>query len=145
MANSPVHRHQELVNRIPVNVDTRASLFAGLKALLAKKILLLAPDGKQGSQNVTISVLGKETSMGHGAAFMAYESKCDIFWLAMTSDGNHFIPEMVAGPRRADAESFSDFQMRFVRFYEKMLNDSFSGDPGNLVPAPRWAKVFAVP
>ena len=45
--------------RIAVNLDARAGLFAGLKALLQKRVVLLAPDGKQGSRKSSISVLEK--------------------------------------------------------------------------------------
>jgi hypothetical protein len=130
-------------DRISVNLDARAGLFAGLKALLQKKVVLLAPDGKQGAQKSSISVLGKKTPIGEGAAFLAYESKCDTFWFAMKRSDERFIPVMMRGPSRLKAEKFPEFQDRFVQFYEDMLNDFFSGDPRNLMLTPRWARVFS--
>jgi lauroyl/myristoyl acyltransferase len=129
-------------DRISINADARAGLFAGLKALMGKKVVLLSPDGKQGSQKCSISVLGKQTRIGDGAAFLAYESKCDTFWFSMNRSKDRFVPVMIRGPARLGSESFPTFEIRFVRFYEKMLNDFFSGDPRNLLMAPRWAKTF---
>ena len=128
--------------RIPVHLDSRSALFAGLKALMQKKVLLLAPDGKQGALNARITVLGREFLIGDGAAFLAYESRCDTLWYSMHRTEDRFVPYVVPGPVREGRESFPEYRTRLIAFYEKMLNDFFSGDPRNLVLTPRWLTTF---
>jgi hypothetical protein len=128
--------------RIAAHVDPRAALFAGLKALMQKKVLLLAPDGKQGALTSSINVFGKTVMIGDGAAFLAYESRCAVYFYAMNRSAKAFVPTVVAGPVRASGEKFAAYRERFLAFYEKMLNDFFAGDPRNLVLTPQWLKIF---
>jgi hypothetical protein len=131
--------------RIPIHLDPRGSLFAGLKALLQKKVVVITPDGQQGSRNCDISVLGRKVPIGDGAAFLAYESRCATMWATMNRNGDRFVPNLVSGPVRDSAESFEQFQGRFNAFYERMLNEFFCGDPQNLLIGQRWLNVFCGP
>lgn len=135
-------RGEQEQDRLVADKDPRVALFAAMKALLKNRVVIVSPDGGQGTQRTEISVLGEPAFVAEGAALLAYEAKCDTFWFSMNRGEDRFVPTLIAGPCRLGAESFPEFQRRLVGFYEKMLNDAFAGDPRNLPLRFPWLSYF---
>ena len=122
--------------------DPRADLFGGLRALQEGKVVFIAPDGPSGNVNCEIDVLGTKTKIAEGAAFLAYEAKCDSAWFAMARDDTGFAPVLRLFPKREAKEPYRQFRQRFVDFFASCTTDFYTGDPRNLVVTTRWRHLF---
>ena len=77
-----------------------------------------------------------------GAAFLAYETRCETAWCALRRDGRVFVPVMERGPKREDGESFPEFRDRLMGFYASMIESVFTGDPRSLALGGVWRNLF---
>ncbi len=122
--------------------DSRENLFRALRMLQSGGTVLIVPDGPIGSQTVPVNILGKATTFGEGAAFLAYTSSCDVAWYTVAQKEKQFFPIVLhCGPRNRD-ESYEEFRNRIYGFYAERIEKSFTGDPLNIVLRRRWAQVF---
>ncbi len=122
--------------------NPRLALFVALRVLMDKRPFLIAPDGRNGKLASSISVLGRDLMVGDGAAFLAYEAKCQTAWFTVVRGETGFVPLFVPGPRREEPEKFNDFKDRLLDFYQKQIEAVFSGDPRNIVPGRAWMQLF---
>jgi hypothetical protein len=125
--------------------DRRAALFSGMRALMDKRVVLIAPDGKLGTKSDEMSIAGKPRSFGEGAAFLAYETRSATYWFGMQRKDEGFRPILLPGPVREPSETYADYRSRLKDFYAERLNDHFCGDPDNLVFLRGWFNVFDRP
>lgn len=129
---------------IQINLfDPAATLFACIKALLQQRRLLLAPDGPVGKKTSAITVLGKNHPIGGGAALMAFETKTPVIWFHVSCEDGVFVPNFTEGPIAEKGETFSDFEKRFLAFYQDCVDAYFQSDPQNIFFRRNWSKVFA--
>lgn len=122
--------------------DGRTALFCGLRALSSGTSIVLAPDGSMGTLRSPVEVLGSEASISTGAIFLAHETKLAVIWLNVEFRNGCFVPILMKAPQALPKEKLKDYQLRFVNFYQDMLNQYFTGDPDNLVIRNRWKATF---
>jgi hypothetical protein len=122
--------------------DSRGALFGSLRALQDGKRVLTAPDGNQGQLGAAVRVLGVETPVGEGAAYLAYTLGCNTAWYTVTRQERRFVTCVEAAPRREENEAFASFSERFWQFYAAKIEDNFTGDPRNISLLPRWRRPF---
>ncbi len=122
--------------------DGRTALFACLKALSAGTSIVLAADGPVGEVRSPITVAGCPATIATGGAFLAHESKASAIWLNIIWKDGVFAAVLEPGPDPLPKERLKDYQARFVGFYERMLNEYFSGDPSSIVIRNRWRAAF---
>ena len=120
--------------------DGRTALFSCLRALTAGTSVILAADGPVGDIRAPIKVIGCDTSMATGGVFLAHESKVEVVWLNIVHDNGTFAVELEKAPEPLPRERLKDYQVRFVAFYESMLNRYFTGAPSNIVMRNRWRR-----
>jgi len=132
---------EKSTHAIPVRDNEHAGAFRTVKALGQGKAVLMAPDGPHygNSSGATIEVLGLKTTISQGAAVIAYEANCDTGWISAVRRGRMFVPQYVAGPRRAEGEHYKAFRDRWLSFYAQCIEKALSSEPENLVPNTRWA------
>jgi hypothetical protein len=124
--------------------DTMFPLFAARRALLDGKSAFIGPDGPFGTARTAINVLGAHFPIADGAAFLAYETKCDTIWLNVVSSEDGFHAVTVPGPRRSDIpESFPDFRNRLYGFYAQQIEIAFTSAPRSVVLTGAWIKAFS--
>ncbi len=128
---------------ISVREDPHTALFIAIKSLLGGTSVTVAVDGKQGRCQNQIMVLGKPYFVSDGGAFLAYESRCQTFWCEIRRVGERLQPQLKPGPQRADGEKYRDYKVRFLTFYETMLNQFFTGNPESILLSQRWLHVFS--
>ncbi len=121
----------------------RNILFAGLRALMDGRTVFIAPDSGLADQVARIKVLGAECPVALGAAFLAFETRCETGFVFVRRTGAGLALAVEAGPRRADDESFAAFQDRFHLFYAGQIERVLTGDPKNLVLGGRWTDHFS--
>ena len=122
--------------------DGRTALFCGLRALSAGLSIIVAPDGPMGTLRSAVDVAGSEAAISTGAVFLAHETRLEVFWLNIEFTDGCFVPVLVKAPQALPKEKLKDYQLRFVIFYQDMLNRYFTGDPANLVIRNRWKATF---
>lgn len=122
--------------------DGAFALFAAREALLARRPVLMAPDGRFGKATVTITVLGAQLAMADGAPFLAYTTRCDTVWLSVVRTDNGFTLKTTDGPQAEEAEAFADFRDRFFRFFVDQAELSLRGDPRNQPIGRNWIETF---
>jgi hypothetical protein len=127
---------------IGVKGDEGAALFKAVRALQDGKTLWMNPDGMIGRGVSKISVLGVEIALPSGAAFAAYESKCNTAWITFVRDGVSVVPNIVIGPTREKGEGYRDFSKRWFKFYGERLEEALTGDPRNIALRPFWVSVL---
>ena len=118
------------------------ALFVAMRALLEGKQVLMAPDGPFGRQKASIKVLGADCPVGQGAAFLAFETRCNTAWFTIVRNDRGFAPLVVPGPKREERETFEAYQDRLHRFYGDMIVSAFTGEPRNLTLSGRWIQYF---
>jgi len=118
------------------------ALFIALRALQDGGTVFMAPDGHRGKQSATFNVLGKTIQGGDGAAFLAHSSNCHTAWYTTHREGERFVPVVELGPQRAEREPFAEFKKRLHDFYCEKLEQTFTGNPRNIVLRQRWISVF---
>ena len=119
-----------------------AALFGAMRALEDGRPVYIAPDGPFGTPAGAIEVLGASCAVTGGAAFLAYETRCETAWCALRRDGRAFIPVIERGPKREDGESFPEFRDRLMGFYASMIESVFTGDPRSLALSGTWRNLF---
>ncbi|MQA67448.1 MAG: hypothetical protein GEU76_16355 [Alphaproteobacteria bacterium] len=125
--------------RIGVRDNHRAALFAAFRALQERKVLLLTPDGGQGEKSSTLNVLGVPVRVGVGAAFLAYEAKCNTAWYTVARQGDRFVPIIVPGPSRTAGETYDEFQTRLLSFVAERIESILTGDPRSIALGLKWS------
>jgi len=123
--------------------DPSGALFAALKHLAKGGMVLIAPDAKQGTNISSVDVLGGEFPVGHGAAFLAFETGCDTGWYTAELREDRLVPVFCAGPRREGGEKFELFKERLLDFYAHQISNHLTGDPKNLALRSCWLKFFS--
>ena len=122
--------------------DGRTALFCCLRALSSGTSVILAADGPIGDIRAPMQILGCNASMATGGVFIAHEAKVNVIWLNIEFRDGYFEASLVKAPLPQPKERLKDYQVRFVRFYETMLNQYFSGDPRNIVIRHTWKRAF---
>jgi hypothetical protein len=136
-----IQNHRSSLN-LSAKLDPAAALFNALRALQEKKSVIMSPDGPYGKHSCAMHVLGRRAEMADGAAFLAYEAKCDTAWFTVVRDDNGFLPDIQLGPRREDGERYGQFQQRLCDFYGERIDALYSGDPRNIALSKRWVGHF---
>jgi hypothetical protein len=108
-----------------------AKLAKAMKA--APRIVRIFPDGAHGDQ-VPIPVLGKPVPIGRGAAFLAWQGKADVVFIATRWVGRQVEFTLDPGPRAIDHASGAGFEAAFNRFYAGCLERIALGAPEDMVP-----------
>ena len=121
----------------------RTILFGGLRALMDGRTVFIAPDSGLADQVARIKVLGAECPVAMGAAFLAFETRCETGFVFVRRTGAGLGLVVEAGPKRADGESFAAFQDRFHLFYAGQIERILTGDPRDLVLGGRWTDHFS--
>lgn len=122
--------------------DGRTALFVCLRALSSGTSVILAPDGPVGEIRAPIQVAGCQTSMATGGIFLAHETKADVIWLNIVYRNEKFVAVLEKAPVPLPKERLKDYQIRFVAFYEHMLNQYFTGEAASIVMRNRWQSAF---
>jgi lauroyl/myristoyl acyltransferase len=115
-----------------------AALFGALRTLREGGAVFVAPEGPFGKAAGEIQVLGARCPVTDGAAFLAYEARCDTVWYAIRRHQRTFFPVVERGPTRAADETFRDFRIRLMGFYRDKIEEHFTGDPQSIVLAGIW-------
>ena len=95
-----------------------------------------------GTLRSAVEVAGSEAAISTGAVFLAHETRLEVFWLNIEFTDGCFVPVLVKAPQALPKEKLKDYQLRFVNFYQDMLNRYFTGDPANLVIRNNWKVAF---
>ncbi len=122
--------------------DPAGALFRAMKHLTGGGTLLIAPDGRQGTNYSIVRVLGGQYRVGHGAPFLAFETGCETGWYTAGLRNNRIVPIFVAGPTRKEGERFAEFRDRLLDFYACQISAHLAGDPGNLALNSYWLDYF---
>jgi lauroyl/myristoyl acyltransferase len=132
-----IQNHRSRAN-FSAKLDPAAALFNALRALQEGKSVIMSPDGPYGKHSCAMHVLGRTAEMADGAAFLAYEAKCETAWFTVVRDDSGFRPDIQVGPRREDGERYKQFQQRLCDFYGERIAALYSGDPRNIALSRRW-------
>jgi hypothetical protein len=133
---------KQRTNRIGALEDSRAALFAALRALQNRQVLLMNPDARLGTTE-TINVLGVKAECGVGAAFLAYETNCNTAWYTVRRKNRRLAPVIVPGPNRTEGESYNEFKERLLKFVATNIEMALTGDPWNIALGPKWAGLLS--
>jgi hypothetical protein len=128
--------------KIGVKDNARAALFAAMRELQDRKVMLIAVDGSNGGTAFTMSVLGKPVEVGIGAAFLAYEVRCNTAWFTMVQKDDGFVPVILPGPVRIQGESFDQFKERLFGFVAEQIESLVTGDPRNIALHGKWTNLL---
>jgi hypothetical protein len=99
---------------------------------------LIASDAKVGTSFSPINVLGINSDVGDGAAFLAYETACNTAWCMTVLEEGRFVARFVPAPRRNASEKYTEFRRRFLDFYAQQIERVLTGPPENLAVKNRW-------
>jgi hypothetical protein len=112
----------------------RGVAFRAMKALMQKKAVRMAPDGRRfgGAAAVEIRIFDQPLQISGGGAQLAYDAGSDTGWCTMVRDNGRFVPHYVPGPRRSPDETFGQFRDRWVSFYSAQIEAVFTSDPKSI-------------
>ncbi len=122
--------------------DGRTALFACLRALSSGTSVIMALDGPVGEIRAPIRVAGCQASIATGGIFLAHETRADVWWLNIVYRNEKFVAVLEKAPEPSPKERLKDYQIRFVAFYEHMLNQYFTGEAASIVVRNNWRSAF---
>jgi hypothetical protein len=118
--------------------EPRTALFRALRAIEGGNVVLMAPDAPVGTLSSSIQLAGVTLSVAEGAAFIAYESRCNSAWFTVLRNGERFEPIIRFAPQVSDNESYPAFKKRWLSFYGSQIEGILTGDPRNLCLREPW-------
>ncbi|WP_299620366.1 hypothetical protein [uncultured Tateyamaria sp.] len=107
-------------------------------------MIRIFPDGSNGQGKAVVDVLGKEVSLGLGAALIAWKTSSACHYIGTRWHGRKVQIDLVKGPDAATFDRREAFDAAFHKFYADCLIRVIRGAPEDMVARGLfWEEIYA--